>query len=137
MGSFCLLLLVFFFILTAKFPKPKDGKSSKNWNFQNQKFFRSAAKKNSFSSCLPSPYGRCNRWWWWWWRNRGKRKVSNYEILFGWAIKCHGDDGSDGGSGHGSNGVYYFLSKHCCYAPLPKTGIHVKLGKRQLLIDLQ
>ena len=29
------------------------------------------------------------------------------------------------------------FQKHCCYAPLPKTGIHMKLGKRQLLIDLQ
>ena len=29
------------------------------------------------------------------------------------------------------------FQKHCCYAPLPKTGIHMKLRKHQLLIDLQ
>jgi len=28
------------------------------------------------------------------------------------------------------------FQKHCCYAPLPKTGIHMKLRKHQL-IDLQ
>lgn len=38
-------------------------------------------------------------------------KLAIMKFFFGWAIKCHGDDGSDGGSGHGSNGVYYFLSK--------------------------
>lgn len=54
MGSFCLLLLVFFFsFLTAKCSKPKDGKSSKKRKFEifrTRNFFFSSgvAKKKKF-----------------------------------------------------------------------------------------
>ena len=138
-GFFLFAIISVFSFLTAKFPKPKDGKVAKKFEiFRTRNFFSSGVAKKillvrAFLPHMVIATGGGGD-------DDGiaaNEKLAIMKFFLDEQLSAMAMTAATAEAVMEATEFIISFQKHCCYAPLPKTGIHVKLGKRQLLIDLQ